>query len=606
MKYTKFVIENFKGINNLTIDFTKQPQGKIFPLVGLNESGKTTILEAINFLQNGCEDEKAHELIHKKNSDNFTGKISVEATLELEAFDKELIDDFLKRNNLKKEQSINDFTYTKKCHFQDSKFDVFFNEIDNVSYYIPLEVKTSKQKKFKKLHKYDRETHYKLANELESKLPKILYFENFLFDFPDKIYLEPVGNALETQTVIQEEYRQVIQDILDSLESGLKLEKHILARAKRDTPSDEAAIAGVRAKMAKKLDETIVQPWTESFNGSQNMTIAVEIGKDENTYFLKFTINQNGSTFFINERSLGFRWLFGYALFTEFRQARAQEKSEYLFLFDEPASNLHQKGQQELLTRFEQLTDKAKIMYSTHSHYLLNSKFLLNSFVVKDNRHNNDISADYAQDITAELYKNFVANHPKEEDHFKPILDVLEFSPTDFDLTDNIVFFEGKFDYYTFKWIQNTYLQFKKFNFKFYPGASVDKYENKFREYIAHNKKFIAIFDADKHGKQAIERYRKDITQELKKHLFTLSDVDKNFDDCTTEKLFNENERLNIQKTSFPDINKYIKSKFNTAIQELFIGEKDFELSADTIGNFKKIFEFIQTQFAEPEINGTD
>ena len=49
MEITSFYIQNFKGIKHLILDLEKTPQGKIFPIVGLNESGKTTILEAINY-----------------------------------------------------------------------------------------------------------------------------------------------------------------------------------------------------------------------------------------------------------------------------------------------------------------------------------------------------------------------------------------------------------------------------------------------------------------------------------------------------------------------------------------------------------------------------
>src|SRR5690554_5189679 len=43
MKYTKFKIRNYKAIEELTIDLTSN----VIPLIGLNESGKTTILQAI-------------------------------------------------------------------------------------------------------------------------------------------------------------------------------------------------------------------------------------------------------------------------------------------------------------------------------------------------------------------------------------------------------------------------------------------------------------------------------------------------------------------------------------------------------------------------------
>ena len=37
MKYIKFKVENFKGIENVEVDFT---HNRILTLVGLNESGK--------------------------------------------------------------------------------------------------------------------------------------------------------------------------------------------------------------------------------------------------------------------------------------------------------------------------------------------------------------------------------------------------------------------------------------------------------------------------------------------------------------------------------------------------------------------------------------
>ncbi len=51
MKYIKFTIKNFKGIPNLTLNLDKKPDSNITMLVGLNESGKTSILEAIHLFK---------------------------------------------------------------------------------------------------------------------------------------------------------------------------------------------------------------------------------------------------------------------------------------------------------------------------------------------------------------------------------------------------------------------------------------------------------------------------------------------------------------------------------------------------------------------------
>ena len=48
MHYSSFRIQNFKGIKDTTIKLSDQSRMGVFAFVGLNESGKTTILEAIH------------------------------------------------------------------------------------------------------------------------------------------------------------------------------------------------------------------------------------------------------------------------------------------------------------------------------------------------------------------------------------------------------------------------------------------------------------------------------------------------------------------------------------------------------------------------------
>lgn len=92
MRYKSFEITNFKGIEKIKIDLTKGPSQNIFTFVGLNESGKTTILEAINFFGYGSEkveplqidaytSSSYHNLIPMSKRDNFNSKIEIKATL---------------------------------------------------------------------------------------------------------------------------------------------------------------------------------------------------------------------------------------------------------------------------------------------------------------------------------------------------------------------------------------------------------------------------------------------------------------------------------------------------------------------------------------------
>ena len=599
MKFKKFIIKNFKGINELEIDLEKRPAGKIFPLVGLNESGKTTILEAINLLQNQITDkEEIKKLRHKDEVADFKKKIIVEATLELENFDEKIIEDYFKNKNLQFKKLSKEINFYVEYDF--SK-DIDTENILTINFKnIPVKIKQKQSKKYQAYNFLENDK--KLRNQLQKNIPKILYFKNFFFDFPKKIYLESVDNASEiTNSSQQKEYRKILQDILDSLDEKYSVTTHVLDRIKNK--KDDDALDKILNEMSQKLNNTIITPWRQVFSNSRKMEIEIKLENDENKYFLKFSIKEETNSFNIEDRSLGFRWFFSFLIFTEFRKAREEEKSEYLFLFDEPASNLHQKNQQTLLSLFENLTNKSKIIYSTHSHYLLNPKFLLNTLIVKDEGIKENNMDNNAQDIKATPYKTFVGNSPNDTTHFKPILDILEYIENPFENTDKIVFVEGKNDYYTFKWFLNTIFKDENFDFKFYPGGGVTKYENVFREYLAHNRKFIAVFDGDKEGEKAKKNYIETISKELEKKIFTLKDIDENFNQFTTEKLFTNEDQLKIQKKSDSKDTNFNKKKFNGEIQELFIKEELFELSNETKENFKTIFEFIKNKLKNTDQN---
>lgn len=69
MDYRLFEVTNFRGIQQLKLDLGIYPKSKIFTLVGLNESGKSTILEAINFFHYKKSDLESLELKGYKIND---------------------------------------------------------------------------------------------------------------------------------------------------------------------------------------------------------------------------------------------------------------------------------------------------------------------------------------------------------------------------------------------------------------------------------------------------------------------------------------------------------------------------------------------------------
>lgn len=593
MKYTKFAIKNYKGIKNeIVLDFSKAPSPNIFTLVGLNESGKTSVLEALSLFQHDIDKSHAHEMIHKSKQSNFNDEISVSATLKLDEDDEERIKIFCENNipNYKVIKDINEITVKKSYEFENSKYKNLKSSWD-----LPLIVKKKKGKKEHLLCDIDKSCWQNVADFIERDFPKILYYENFLFDFPAKIYIN--NESAVDLTLAEQEYKDVMQDVLDSLEENLTLDQHILARLKYSTEEDKAALDATLGRMSEALTNIIFSSWGEVFSKSNSKGKEIEVSAGHTPgkgYYLQLKIKQGNARFSVSERSLGFRWFFGFLLFIMFRKSRKNDFGETLFLLDEPANNLHQKSQSRLLGVFEKLSGECKIIYSTHSAHMINPKYLSGTYIVKNSAINYEEVDDFntnETDISIALYKNFVSKYPNEVDHYKPILDAIDYIPHNMELVEKIICLEGKNDYYTFKLMEQVIFGLNTRHF--YPGASVDKFDYIFRLYLAWQKELIALFDADKAGVGARDRYIKQISIELRDCIFVLSDIDEAWKGKATENLFTEEDQLNIIHYSFPNEKKYNKSKLNTALQQLFIDDTTIELSGTAKNNFKKVFDFI-------------
>ena len=94
MRYSAFEITNFKGIKHLKFKLDAKPLSNMITLVGLNESGKTTILEAMSYWYesisraeeslHSTEIGDANELVPRSMQFNFNDNISIQATLVME------------------------------------------------------------------------------------------------------------------------------------------------------------------------------------------------------------------------------------------------------------------------------------------------------------------------------------------------------------------------------------------------------------------------------------------------------------------------------------------------------------------------------------------
>jgi len=601
MKYSKFTISNYKGLPKIDLELNRKPNINIFTLVGLNESGKTSILEAIYLFHKDIEKNESHSLIPKSKQYAFTDSVSIKAELSLESKDIDLIKEYLQKNYkffltepLEKIEITKKYNFEKSIPLKDDKW-------KQTLWLLPCFGKTKKSKKVKKLHEWNIDAWNAIVELIKTKLlPKILYYPDFLFKFPEKIYLKAFsGEGLE-----QEEYRSVIRDILSSIDVGLKLEDDLLNRMENSNDkSYSESLNQLLLKMSSKLNDQILKKWEEIFGTGQKKEVDINWSSEQNTdgtksYFIELKIKQGSDSYSINDRSLGFRWFFSFLIFTAFRKSRSSDPGETLFLLDEPASNLHQRSQQKLLQSLNEIVSDCKLVYSTHSHHMINPKWLAGTYIVKNeaiNYGNPEDAKTTETKIDAILYKNFVAKYPDEEDHFKPIMDALQYTPSKLEVVPSTIFTEGKNDYYTFKYILEVIFK-NKYKLFFYPGAGVDKYSDVFRLYLSWNKDFVSLFDSDSPGNKARERYIDEIGPDVINRLFTFKDVDNKWENIQMENLFSDEEKIKIIMLCFEEHKKengYNKSKFNTAIQQLYINGQSINLNKKTKNSFLKILKFL-------------
>lgn len=589
MKFTYFRFENFKGIRSQILDLSKSPDSQVFTLVGLNESGKTTILEAINYFAykpetldplelDSYQVKDIHSLIPINKRDNFNGYIVVEAGLEFDNEDLTAIGRAFQEKHIKLTSLSNKISYIQKYFFKNS---IHIPDKDLVLW--TYNFKGIVGKKGRKTRALNNDEALTVNELIKKRLPSILYFPNFLFEFPSKIHLE-------NDDPLNKFYKTIIQDVLNSLDNETNVEEHLTNRIKSENDNERRNLTILKGKMQKQLTTVIFDKWRQIFNKQiTNAEIILEHGTDENGAFIEFNIKDDVDTYAIGERSLGFRWFFVYIFLTQFRSFRKEHKNVF-FLFDEPASNLHPSAQHELLRSFERLP---KVLYTTHSHYLINPKWLENTFVIKNEAIDYDKEEEYKSkntDIRITKYREFAGKHPNQTSYFQPILEVLDYRPANLELVPKVIITEGKNDFYIYNYFQDIIKKTKK-PIKFIPGTSASNLSNLISLYLGWGTNFVVLLDADDEGKGQKARYESEFGITISDRILTYKEIDSEWDGLETEDLFSESDRITIQQSSYPTELSYHKKLFNRSIQELYIGGAKLSLSKESEANLSKVLD---------------
>jgi len=246
------------------------------------------------------------------------------------------------------------------------------------------------------------------------------------------------------------------------------------------------------------------------------------------------------------------------------------------------------------------LAANTTVIYSTHSEYLINTAWLENTYIVRNQAldpNNEDEYSAKQTDITIDRYRTFVATHPDESRYFQPILDALDYTPSLLSYIPAVIMTEGKNDFYTFKFMQDTILK-QDDSLNFMPGGGAGSLQESIRMYIGWGRPFIVLLDSDEEGMKQKERYINIFGPIIESRIFTLEDLSAGWGGIETEDLYTDADRKAIVKLVYEDI-EYTKKHFNRSIQELLINGTTYEFESTTTENFELALDELRKRMSD-------
>jgi predicted ATP-dependent endonuclease of OLD family len=595
MEFLTFHIVNYKGIKDSSFSLGVAGFSDICTLIGLNESGKTTILEAIHtfyssFIPSKYLDDTpkeaeildAYNFIPRSEISNFNGDCSISVDISYKRSDlQELINlaselDYIVQIPREKIMNISvNFSY------KSSQFD------EKTRIVAPKGILVKKRRAKKWTPIYDvKPLWLALEKCLITNLPEIIYYPDFAFNFPHRIYLEEyAGESIESRF-----YRNFIQDVLDSFDGDYKIEDHILVRVKDKSGQMTAALRQTIRKLEHGIRDLVFK---SEFSVFETDNINIDLGvplhdTDNNAYYIELKIDQDGEFYSVEERSRGFRWFFSFILLTQFRAHRILGKYP-VFLIDEPASNLHPSAQTKLLKAFEDIGKyyRGSVVYSTHSHYLINPLWLENSYIViNESISYNDFiySKDDSGGIKIYKYRTFVNDFPSKTDYFQPVLDVLQYTPSKLDKIPDSLIVEGKSDFFILKKISEQL----GYDLNIIPALGSGAMEAILSLYMGWGKKYVTLFDDDEEGIKQIKRYIK--LGVPASRVITFKNIDSSFSGYEIENFLDEEFFIGAKLDKSAN-----KKDIANAVYRICSSGKKIPLSPKMTSNFVLIFDHIKS-----------
>jgi len=391
MKITKITIENFKSIKKIEFDIKKFGDSYTTMLLGINESGKSNILQAMSFLDTPKEEFNYNTIHNQKDEKN--DPVDLWFGLDFhnkDTYTKKIKKKILNGNFLNFEiSSIVKNVYLQKDEKQFSEsFDFEVIKLTNnlfikkISKNGTAEEQAGGKESFEISKKNDDEESFK-------KLTEELFKEFFKDDIA-----EIIKNYEPNVSFWKPSDEYLISDIdlnefKDDIKSNTPL-KHIFALSGFTTEEsvkekiEEISNMHLRSKLMSLLSEETTKYIKNIWN--HKIDVIIEISE---TLKLMISIKDNGAKnkhdrLGMSVRSEGFKQFISLILSLSV-EAKKLDKKNQLILIDEPETHLHPSGIRDLSKELLEIGETNYLFVSTHSPFLVDRIKKERNIIIKKN-----------------------------------------------------------------------------------------------------------------------------------------------------------------------------------------------------------------------------
>nr|DAK45194.1 MAG TPA: putative ATP-dependent endonuclease [Caudoviricetes sp.] len=525
MKYKKFRIKNYKAIKDLTIELDNQ---NLLPIIGLNETGKSSILQAIFAFD--CFNDKQYngEFINYDYIKNkFENKQNPIIEAEIENINKnDLIENAIGYIITQKEDYfISNSRYKDESEFKKHKYLSFIRDkllsfMENVFFDIKEDsLKIAREFSITQNGMYNNRyliSQLKIKEFNETISVNGYSIEELLFYISKEEIEQLIGKSVLKylpHIIYIDDFKDTIPNRIKENDDWYLYIKEIFSRNKmnvNDFLNSTLSDKGTMLEDIKyELNENLADLWDKMHENrikEEFKTVEIDL-KYENEEF-QFLINdlrekrENGKprtvVFPVSMRSKGFQWFFNFFIKMKYNWKHINNE-EYgsIILLDEPGVYLHTTFQTELIKILKELSKVNKIFYTTHLENMVNPK------VIKINQIH--IAKRKNEKVLLERITKIEDN--KNLGEITPIINALKIN--NFPLlhfNEKVIITEGMTDKIFLEMLKEIDLLDK--NIKVIPGTGVSNLSTLIGLFIGITENYTVIFDNDKAGREFFEKYK--------------------------------------------------------------------------------------------------